>query len=199
MVRLTPKVAGLRERKKRATRAAIHDAGMRLFAEQGFARTTVDQIAEAADVSRATVFTYFPTKEDIVFGDAPLAVEALAEALRDRPAIAAVREWLGGLAGWIEPDLVLQLRLVREVPGVGARRFQLYGDFERVLADALERELSERLPAELAAAALLAGLRIVEDTAAARMEAGGELSSAEIDSLLDAAVRFAEAGLAELS
>jgi AcrR family transcriptional regulator len=192
-------MAGLRERKKRATRAAIHDAGMRLFAEQGFAGTTVDQIAETADVSRATVFHYFPTKEDIVFGDAPAAVDALAEALRDRPAIPAVREWLGGLAGWIEPDLVLQLRLMREVPAVGARRFQLYGDFERVLADALERELGERMPSELAAAALLAGLRIVEDTAAARMEEGGELSPAEIDTLLDAAVRFAEAGLAELA
>jgi AcrR family transcriptional regulator len=199
VVRFAPKVAGLRERKKRATRAAIHDAGMRLFAEHGFARTTVDQIAEAADVSRATVFHYFPTKEDIVFGDAPLAVEALAEALRDRPAIPAVREWLGGLAGWIEPDLVLQLRLVREVPGVGARRFQHYGDFERVLADALERELGARMPAELASATLFAGLRIVEDTAVARMEAGGELSTAEIDALLDDAVRFAEAGLAQLS
>jgi AcrR family transcriptional regulator len=195
VVRFTPKVAGLRERKKRATRAAIHDAGMRLFAEQGFARTTVDQIAEAAEVSRATVFTYFPTKEDIVFGDAPLAVDALGEALRDRPAIPAVREWLGGLAGWIEPDLVLQLRLMREVPGVGARRLRIYGDFERVLADALERELGERLPAELAAASLLAGLRIVEDTAAARMEAGGELAEAEIEALLDDAVRFAEAGI----
>jgi AcrR family transcriptional regulator len=192
-------MAGLRERKKRATRAAIHDAGMRLFAEQGFAGTTVDQIAEAADVSRATVFHYFPTKEDIVFGDAPSAVHALAEALQGRPAIPAVRAWLGGLAGWIEPDLVLQLRLMREVPSVGARRFQLYGAFERVLADALESELGERMPAELAAGALLAGLRIVEDTAAARMEAGGELSPAEIDALLDDAVRFAEAGLAELA
>jgi AcrR family transcriptional regulator len=192
-------MTGLRERKKRATRAAIHDAGMRLFAEQGFAGTTVDQIADAADVSRATVFHYFPTKEDIVFGDAPLAVAALSEALRDRPAIPAVREWLGGLAGWIEPDLVLQLRLVREVPGVGARRFQLYGEFERVLADALERELGRRMPAELAAGALFAGLRIVEDTAVARMEDGGELSAAEIDALLDDAVRFAEAGLAQLT
>jgi AcrR family transcriptional regulator len=192
-------MAGLRERKKRATRAAIHDAAMRLFAEQGFPGTTIDQIADAADVSRATVFTYFPSKEDIVFGDAPAAVEALAEALRDRPVIPAVREWLGGLAGWIEPDLVLQLRLVREVPSVGARRLQIYGDLERVLADALEAELGERLPAELAATSLLAGLRIVEDSAAARMEAAGELSQAEIEGLLDDAVRFAEAGIAAVS
>jgi len=192
-------MAGLRQRKKRATRAAIHHAGMRLFAEQGFARTTIDQIAEAADVSRATVFTYFPSKEDIVFGDAPAAVETLAEALRDRPAIPAVREWIGGLAGWIEPELVVQLGLVREVPGVGARRLQIYGELERVVADALEGELGGRLPAELVAASLLAGLRIVEDTAAARMEAGGELTQAEIEALLDDAVRFAEAGIAVLA
>ena len=192
-------MAGLRERKKRATRAAIHDAGMRLFAEQGFAGTTIDQIADAADVSRATVFTYFPSKEDIVFGDAPAAVEALAEALRDGPVIRAVREWLGGLAGWIEPDLALQLRLVREVPSVGARRLQIYGDLERVVADALEAELGERLAAELAAASVLAGLRIVEDSAVARMEAAGELTEAEIERLLDAAVRFAEAGIAAIS
>src|SRR5918999_2889405 len=102
-------VSGLRERKKKATRDAIHDNAMRLFAEQGFARTTIDQIAEAADVSRATVFSYFPTKEDIVLGEAPLAVEALAAALRDGDpatgAVPVVRAWLRQLVGWIEPDL----------------------------------------------------------------------------------------------
>ena len=77
-------VAGLRERKKRATRSAIRDAAMRLFAGQGFAGTTIDQIAEAADVSRATVFTYFPTKEEIVFGEAHAAIDELAKRLRER-------------------------------------------------------------------------------------------------------------------
>ena len=73
-------MAGLRERKKLATRLAIHEAGMQLFAEHGFTATTVDAIADAAGVSRATVFTYFPTKEEIVFGDAAAAVDALAAA-----------------------------------------------------------------------------------------------------------------------
>src|SRR5918997_4830188 len=164
-------MSGLRERKKKATRDAIHDGAMRLFAEHGFAGATIDQIAEAAGVSRATVFSYFPTKEDIVFGDAPAAVDALAAALEDAPVIPGVRAWLGGLAGWIEPELAVQLRLVREVPVVRARRLQIYGDLERVIARALEAELGsdEPLAAELAAGALMAGLRIVEETAAARM------------------------------
>jgi AcrR family transcriptional regulator len=198
-------VAGLRERKKRATRAAIHDGAMRLFDDRGFAGTTIDQIAEAANVSRATVFSYFATKEDIVFGDAPAAVDALAAALRDRGegvgVIAAVRAWLGGLAGWIEPGLVLQLRLIREVPAVGARRLQLYGEVQRVIAEALEEELGpgEELAARLAAASLVAALSIAEEEAAARMSGAGRvLPGEEVVRLLDDAVAFAEAGTAAL-
>jgi AcrR family transcriptional regulator len=200
-------VAGLRERKKAATRAAIHDAAMELFAEQGFAATTVDRIAEAADVSRATVFSYFPTKEDIVFGDAPLAIEALAATLRERAGgdadtFAVVRGWLGQLTGWFEPDLVLQLQLVRDVPVVGARRLQFYGDIERVIAGALAEELGQgrELAARLAAASLLAALRTVEESAAARMEQQDRaLTDAETGALLDDAVRFARAGIAAVA
>jgi AcrR family transcriptional regulator len=198
-------MAGLRERKKRATRIAIRDAAMRLFEEHGFAGTTMDQIADAADVSRATVFTYYASKEDIVFGDATSAVDALAAALRENAAggtIATVRGWLGGQAGWIEPELVLQLRLAREVPIVGARRLQLYGDVERVLADALAAELGHReeLAAQLAAAALVAAVRIAEETAASRMEQHKRaLTEAETATLLDAAVAFAEAGISALA
>jgi len=198
-------MAGLRERKKRATRIAIRDAGMRLFAEQGFAGTTMEQIAEAADVSRATVFTYFPTKEEIVFGDGSVAIDELGRRLRARPegeaTIVVVRAWLDELVGWFEPELVAQQRLVREVPVVGARRLQLYGAAERHIADALEGELGEgqELAAELAAAALAAGLRVAEETAAARMrEEERELSPAEVTALLDGAVAFAEAGIAAL-
>src|SRR5262245_21740850 len=102
-------MAGLRERKKRATRSAIRDAGMRLFAEQGFAGTTMDQIAEAAEISRATVFTYFPNKEEIVFGDGSAAIDGLAALLDGEHGgtIEVVRAWLTQLAGWLEPELVL--------------------------------------------------------------------------------------------
>jgi len=199
-------MVGLRERKKLATRRAIRDAAMTLFEEHGFAQTTFDRIAEAADVSRATVFAYFPTKEDIVAGEADAAVAALAAALEERPAgqgsIATVRAWLGELTGWIEPELVLQLRLAREVPGVAARRLRLYRDVQDAVANALEIELGPdaHLAARLAAASLIAALGIAEETAADRMKDDGRaLSGDEIDALFDDAVAFAEAGMAAIT
>jgi AcrR family transcriptional regulator len=60
---------GLRERKKAKTKAAIQQHAVRLFRAQGFAATTVEQVAEAAEVSPSTVFRYFPTKEDLVTTD----------------------------------------------------------------------------------------------------------------------------------
>jgi AcrR family transcriptional regulator len=60
---------GLRERKKAKTRAAIQRHAMRLFCRQGYAATTVEQIAAAAEVSPSTFFRYFPTKEDVVLWD----------------------------------------------------------------------------------------------------------------------------------
>lgn len=64
---VTPTGAGRRERKKQETRERILDSAIALFAAHGYDSTTMEQIGERADVSRATVFNYFARKEDIVF------------------------------------------------------------------------------------------------------------------------------------
>src|SRR5215472_8949692 len=61
--------AGLRQRKKARTRASLREHALRLFREQGYQATTVEQIAAAAEVSPSTFFRYFPTKEDLVLRD----------------------------------------------------------------------------------------------------------------------------------
>lgn len=115
--------------------------------------------------------------------------------------MASVRSWLGQHTGWLEPELVLQLRLAREVPIVGARRLQLYRDVELVVAGALETELGPgaHIAAQLAAASLIAAVGIAEETAAERMSRDARaLSEREIDELLDTAVTFAQAGMSAI-
>jgi AcrR family transcriptional regulator len=121
---------GLRERKKIKTRTAIREATYRLVREQGYEATTIEQIAEAAEVSTSTVFRYFPAKEDIVLTGAYAPVleeelrarpagEPLAESLR-RVAPAAVERSMRGEFGTAE-DTVLLRRLMVEVPAVRSR------------------------------------------------------------------------------
>ena len=97
---------GLRERKKAKTRAAIQEHALRLFREQGYEATTVEQIAEAAEVSPSTFFRYFPTKEDVVAYDAwdPLVLEAWRARSRDLGPIAAIRSAMADVFGAMTPD-----------------------------------------------------------------------------------------------
>ncbi|MGH7666418.1 MAG: TetR family transcriptional regulator [Candidatus Dormibacteria bacterium] len=118
---------GLRERKKARTRAAIREHALRLFREQGYAATTVEQIAAAADVSPATFFRYFPTKEDVVLQDDLdiLTLEALNAQSRDLSPIAAMRAAAASAhAAMTEQDLerlAETTRLTFAVPEVRAR------------------------------------------------------------------------------
>jgi len=86
---------GLRERKKQQTREAIAAAALALFAERGFDAATVAEVAEAADVSTATVFNYFPTKEDLLYSRFEDFEEELLAAIRDRAADESVLEAFG--------------------------------------------------------------------------------------------------------
>jgi AcrR family transcriptional regulator len=75
---------GLRERKRARTRETIARCALELFDRQGFAQTTIPQIAEAADVSPRTVSAYFPHKEELVFPEGAAQIDDLAARLRDR-------------------------------------------------------------------------------------------------------------------
>jgi AcrR family transcriptional regulator len=130
MARTTPAAPpklGLRERKKIQTRQAIRRAAYRLFQEQGYDATPVDQIAEAADVSPSTVFRYFPTKEDIVLTDEydPLMLEALRARPLDEPPLTSLRHALVGLIRQYAEDahgeLEVRLTLIRQVPALRGR------------------------------------------------------------------------------
>src|SRR5215218_1083577 len=77
--------SGLRERKKQRTRELIAETAHNLFVERGFDAVTVAEVARAADVSEATVFNYFPTKEDLFYSGMEAFEAELVEAVRTRP------------------------------------------------------------------------------------------------------------------
>jgi AcrR family transcriptional regulator len=85
---------GLRERKKQRTRETIAATALELFGQRGYQATTVAEIAAAAEVSERTVFTYFPTKEDILFSDLAVLQQGLAEALEERTSAASALDTL---------------------------------------------------------------------------------------------------------
>ncbi|BCB77048.1 hypothetical protein GCM10022251_45270 [Phytohabitans flavus] len=123
---------GLRERKKAKTRAAIQRHALRLFQEQGYAATTVDQIAEAAEISPSTFFRYFPTKEDVVLLDSydPILIEAVRAQPPELSPVAAIRAAIGDVFKRIPADEWEAERerqeLIRTVPELRARQMWQY-------------------------------------------------------------------------
>ena len=142
---------GLRERKKQETRQRITEAAIALFAERGFEQVPVADIAASADVSTATVFNYFPAKEDLIYDGMASFNQSLVDAIGARPAgtsvVEAFRDHLlqprGVLADPRSPvleTLALVGRIVRESPSLQAR--------ERLEADRTAEVLRDLLVAE---------------------------------------------------
>jgi AcrR family transcriptional regulator len=133
-----PPRPGLRERKKAKTRALIQAQALRLFNELGYEQTSIEAIAEAAEVSPSTVFRYFPTKPDLVIYDD--LDERLVEAFRAQPAgltaVQALRLALrSGFGGLAREEVALQLQrevLLRSVPELQSA---MLGEFARTLVE----------------------------------------------------------------
>ncbi|HEX4833061.1 MAG TPA: TetR family transcriptional regulator [Trebonia sp.] len=134
--------AGRRDRKKDETRQALRDAARRLFAEKGFSRTTIDDVTEAANVSRRTFFRYFDSKDDLLRTDVSDLLPVILAALRARPAgeppLAAILAALRTLIGPGGPP-ALARSLASPVAGLRARLslIRLLADWEQGIADTL--------------------------------------------------------------
>ena len=128
--------AGLRERKKARTRATIRQEALRLFREQGYQATTVEQIAAAAEVSPSTFFRYFPSKEDVVLQDdmEAMLVEALEQQPRELGMVAAIRASMQTVSASLSDEQWDRLRQTAElgmtVPEIRARAMD---DFSRTI------------------------------------------------------------------
>jgi AcrR family transcriptional regulator len=142
---------GLRERKKEQTRALIADTARRLFAARGFDQVPVAEVARAADVSIGTVFNYFPTKEDLVYGRMEAFEEEMLEALRNRAPGESivdgfarfVLEPRGLLASENQGDaefLVAITKMIAESPALLAREREVYDRYTRALAKQIAQE-----------------------------------------------------------
>jgi AcrR family transcriptional regulator len=171
---------GLRERKKEQTRQLIAETAWRLFADRGFDRVTVAEVAREAEVAVATVFNYFPTKEDLFFFRLEAFGAQLVDAVAARPAgepvLAAVRRHLldtGGLLAQVEagdPQALARLRTVNRViaasPALQAREQQALARTADTLAALLAAETNasgDDLGPQIAANAVIGVQRALVD------------------------------------
>lgn len=191
--------AGLRERKKARTRASIREHALRLFREQGYAATRVEQIAEAAEVSPATFYRYFPTKEDVVLQDdfdviTLEALEAQPPGLSPltavRAAVAAVR---AGLTQEERERFQQTTELTLAVPEIRARALDEFARSIDVMASVLAKR-SGRNTDDVAVRALAGAIfGVILATALPALERG-ELGADSLFTSIDTGLAQLEGG-----
>lgn len=161
----------LRERKKQRTREALREAAIRLFAEKGYSRTSIEDIASAAEVSRRTFFRYFGSKEGVIFADADEQGAAILQALAAQPRalapLVAFRDAVVGLAGAVQDEQASILMTQRVVGGtldLRTRASEMARQWRGELARAFAARADRADPNE--ADAILAGVAIAVVSAA---------------------------------
>ena len=193
-------VPGLRERKKQATRRAIQQAALRLVAERGLDKVTVEEIAAVADVAPRTFFNYFSTKEEALLGRDPDKQAALVAALADRPAdedpVTAMHAVLVAQADDMASradDWQLRMRLVNDYPQLMPSHLAGFAEGERAMAEAVAARTGvpreQSLYPDLVASVAIAAMR----TAMARWRTTD--GSQPLADHIDEAFRLLAAGL----
>ncbi|GAA3829472.1 TetR family transcriptional regulator [Streptomyces coacervatus] len=189
---------GLRERKKIKTREAIRTATYALIKEQGYDATTIEQIAERAEVSPSTVFRYFPTKEDIVLTDEydPLMLEELRARPADESWIESVRHIMQKALDFMvqeSPEVIrLRAHLGVQVPAVRSRMYESMSETGRLMRGAIAERFGldpESLEVRVYAMSLIGGLMEV-NMYWAENDFGGDLGA-----LMNRALDVLEHGL----
>jgi AcrR family transcriptional regulator len=191
---------GLRERKKLATRTALHEAALRLVADRGLDHVSIDDIADRADVSPRTFFNYFSSKDDAVLGLDPDSSAEQVAAFLARPAdespVQALRAVAHAQAEEMATDTELwplRLKVIDSTPALLARLAAVFGEGERVLAEAVAARTGTR-PGADAYPTLLAGVAGVAMRTALHRWFASDFTAALPD-LVDEAWDALEAGL----
>jgi AcrR family transcriptional regulator len=175
---------GLRERKKLQTAMRIYRTAIALFVERGFDNVSVQEVAEAAEVSKMTVFNYFGTKEDLVFRPMEEHFGDVARAVRERKpgesAVDAVRRQFLEMVEARDPSVGLHSepfarqvrRLVMETPALMERAFLAAQKGTRDLAGILAEETGDAMLATVVAATLSAARNALIEEHHHRIDAG---------------------------
>jgi AcrR family transcriptional regulator len=193
---------GLRERKKRQTRDTIARAALQLFAERGYEETTLADIADAANVSKRTIFAYFESKEDILFcGDAKF-FDQLKQTLELRPpgstTVDALREFLSSVAS-MDDESKLRKKIVGMDEGLRRSERARFARAEQLIAESIARDLGagpDDIRPLLVAASLTAAVTKARDKLEA--ESGEPLSHEQAITILDEVLEFLRGGLEAL-
>jgi AcrR family transcriptional regulator len=183
---------GLRERKKARTREALLDAAMDLFSRQGFDGATVEEIADACEVSPRTFFRYFPTKEDVLFADGEARRARLLTIIAERPAteapFVALCEAMRTLADDYRDDrtaLVARFQIVAASPHLQAYKAEHQHGWEADVVEVLARRAHasgdpvSRDELQLVTAVATVALRVALDAWVA------DETATDLDALLD--------------
>jgi AcrR family transcriptional regulator len=193
---------GLRERKKLQTREKIERVALQLFAERGYDETTLADIADAADVSRRTIFAYFESKEDILFCDEPLLYERLEQTLTERPpgatTVDALREFVSTVSESDEQTR-LRKRIIGANKGLRLSERARSAPLERLVAESIARDLDagpDDVRPLLIAASVTAAFNAVRDRLVE--DSDGPVSHQDALGVLDEVLEFLRGGLEAL-